>query len=198
MSWCLYSCFNFSESCVYQATLLWSVKEQFPREYHVVCIGKQTTQVEKGYSFAGKESNLTKVDYMIQWFFQLSFRPAIEVKSVHAPGKCAQAPRPDRFTLRILQFRSSTARLARGVIFLSSAGACLFAGYFDWGSIHCVIRNHVCVLFHIHFTEIRSTPVLHRNLLTVARAKCVSPRLVEDIYKVSRRCNYVFQILNLE
>lgn len=80
MSWSLYSCVNFSESRVYQATLLWSVKEQFPREYHVVCIGKQTTQVEKGYSFAGKESNLTKVDYMIQWFFQLSFRPAIEIK----------------------------------------------------------------------------------------------------------------------
>ena len=42
--------------------------------------GKQTTQAEKGYSFAEKDSNLTKVDFMIQWFFQLFFRPAIEIK----------------------------------------------------------------------------------------------------------------------
>ena len=125
--------------------------------------------------------------------------PSCHWNKVHAPGGSAQAPRPDRFTLRILQFRSSTAPFACVAFFQSSAGACLFSGYFDWRSSHRVIRNHVCVLFHIHFGEMRSTPVLHRNLLTVARAARVSQlRLVENIYKVSRRCKYVFQILNLE
>ena len=136
---------------------------------------------------------------MIQWFFQLFFRPAIEIKFTILAGPPRLPARIASLTLRILQFRSSTAPFACVAFFLSSAGACLFAGYFDWRSSHRVIRNHVCVLFHIHFGEMRSTPVLHRNLLTVARAARVSQlRLVEDIYKVSRRCKCVFQILNLE
>jgi len=177
MSWCLYSCFNFSESRVYQATLLWSVKRTIPWRISRSLYWETNHSSWKGLFLRWKRIKSNKSWLYDPMIFPALF-PSCHWNKVHAPGKRAQTARPDRFTLRILQFRSSTARLARGVIFLSSAGACLFAGYFDWGSIHCVIRNHVCVLFHIHFSEIRSTPVLHRNLLTVARAKRVSqPRL---------------------
>lgn len=66
--------------------------------------------------------------------------PSCRWNKVHAPGGRAQAPRPDRFTLRILQFHSSTAPF-------SVLGGGLFVRRLLWLKIEPLCNTKPCLCF---------------------------------------------------